>query len=273
MGELKTADRYQLPELDTFQRKIADDDFEIEMPTNNETKAAAIAGKASKSWRALRIAARSKLVSFDKIDDPKKVSIVFEDVVEGENDELEIVPTANDEDFPKNRDAIIISGPSAVGKSAIVNKLLERNKGVFASVVRHTIREPEEGEVNGKEFHFVKIQEFNQLRDGDRLIEYGTRDGTEYGTSTKVIDAITEQGKVPIIELDIEVSSLLILPTYPSFVVCMSLTQLIFHRLRNSPKIWTILHDTSSSNHQATTHYGHALGNPVTVMRPQLRPS
>ncbi|KAJ4264774.1 hypothetical protein NW762_005017 [Fusarium torreyae] len=204
MGRLKAKERYALPELDSFKRKIADDDFEIEMPTNDQTKAAAIAGKASKSWRALRIAARTKLAAFDKIEDPKKIDIVFEELTEADDGDDTEEPTANEEDMPTNRDPIIISGAAGVGKSTIINKLMEERKGVFAIVVRHTTREALEGEVNGKTFHFVKQQEFNQLRDGDRLIESGTRDGVDYGTSTKALDAITEAGKVPVIELDIE---------------------------------------------------------------------
>ncbi|KAH0597090.1 hypothetical protein MHUMG1_05399 [Metarhizium humberi] len=204
LDQLKTPERYQLPELESFQRKIADDDFEIEMPTNDQTKAAAIAGKASKSWRALRIAARSKLASFDKIDDSKKIDIIFHELQDEDQDEADDEQAAAEDDMPDNRSPIIISGPKGVGKSALINGLLEQHKGVFATVVRHTIREPVEGEVKGKSFHFVSAQEFNQLRDGDRLIEYGTRDGSEYGTSSKVIDSIAESGKVPIIELDLE---------------------------------------------------------------------
>ncbi|KAF5703287.1 nuclear matrix p84 [Fusarium mundagurra] len=204
MSRLKTKERYELPELDSFKRKIADDDFEIDMPTNDQTKAAAIAGKASKSWRALRIAARSKLAALDKIEDPKKIDIVFEELTEVDDIEDTAEPTASEEDMPSNREPIIISGVTGVGKSTIVRKLMEERKGVFAPVVRHTTREPVEGEVNGKSFHFVKQQEFNQLRDGDRLIESGTRDGVDYGTSFKAIEAISESGKVPIIELDIE---------------------------------------------------------------------
>ncbi|KAH7475851.1 hypothetical protein FOMA001_g11088 [Fusarium oxysporum f. sp. matthiolae] len=204
MSRLKAKERYELPELDAFKRKIADDDFEIDMPTNDQTKAAAIAGKASKSWRALRIAARSKLAALDKIEDPKKIDIVFEELTEVDDIEDTAEPTANEEDMPSNREPIIISGITGVGKSTIIRKLMEERKGVFAPVVRHTTREPVEGEVNGKSFHFVKQQEFNQLRDGDRLIESGTRDGVDYGTSFKAIEAISESGKVPIIELDIE---------------------------------------------------------------------
>lgn len=206
MGKLKAEERYQLPELDTFERKIADDDFEIDMPTNNQTKAAAVAGKASKSWRALRIASRNKLAAFDKIDEPKNVAIVFEELVEVDEEEEDVEPTASEEDMPSNREPIIISGPSCVGKTTLIEKLMELHKGVFATVVGHTTREPEEGEVNGKTLHFVKAQEFNQLRDGDRLVAHSTRDGVDYGVSFKSIEAVTETGKIPIIELDLEVS-------------------------------------------------------------------
>ncbi|KAJ3532200.1 hypothetical protein NM208_g8548 [Fusarium decemcellulare] len=204
MERLRAKERYQIPDLDSFKRKIADDNFEIEMPTNDQTKAAAIAGKASKSWRALRIAARTKLAAFDKIEDPKAIEIVFEELTEADDAEDAVEPTASEEDMPDNRDPIIISGPSGVGKSTVINKLMEARIGVFATVVRHTTREPLDGETKGKSFHFVKQQEFNRLRDGDRLIEAGTRDGIDYGTSTKAIDAITETGKIPIIELDVE---------------------------------------------------------------------
>jgi THO complex subunit 1 len=204
MEKLRSEERYQLPELASFKAKIADDDFEISMPTNDQTKAAAIAGKASKTWRALRIAGRFKLAAFDKIDDFKQIDSVFEELVEGDDANEADEPTASEEDMPNNREPIIVSGPLAVGKSALVEKLMQQHEGVFSQVVRHTTREPCDGEVNGKTYFFVKSQEFNQLRDGDRLIEYGTRDGVDYGTSSKEIDNITENGKVAIIELDPE---------------------------------------------------------------------
>ena len=207
MEKLMAEERHRLPELDDFKRKIADDDFEIDMPTNEQTKAAAVAGKSSKSWRALRIAARTKLAAFDRISDPQKVDPVFEELKDIEDEEEDAEPVASEDSMPANRQTVIIAGPAAVGKSTLISKLMEQHKGVFARAVRHTTREPSEGEADGKTFHFVKAQEFNQLRDDDRLVEHGTRDGVDYGTSSKVVEAIADSGKVPIIELDIEVRS------------------------------------------------------------------
>lgn len=205
MDNLQEAERYALPELDGFKRSIANDEFEIDMPKNEQTKAAAVAGKASKSWRALRIGGRSKMAAFDSIDDPRRIDRVFEELVEtsGAADE----DAAGEEAMPQNREPVVVSGIEGADRTGLVEKLKQRRKGVFARVVRHAVREPRDDEARGHSFHFVTPQEFGQLRDGDRLVEHGTRDGVEYGTSTNAIDAIAESGKVPVIELDLEVGS------------------------------------------------------------------
>lgn len=206
MEELKDPARYKVPDLDSFKAKIVDDDFDISMAANEQDRARIVAKKASKSWRALRIARGFKLAAFDKIDDPNDISVIFEPLedIDAEKDDD---ATAGEEDMPANRETVIISGPPGVGKSTLVENLLEAHKGVFGRVVRHTTREPAEGEANGKSFHFVKALEFNQLRDGDRLVEYTEEGDVAYGTSSKAIDAVTESGKIPVIELGIEVGS------------------------------------------------------------------
>ncbi|ROW12233.1 hypothetical protein VMCG_00364 [Cytospora schulzeri] len=79
MEKLRDPERYQLPELKSFKRKIQEDELEIEMPMTDQSKAAAIEGKASKTWRALRIASRSKLALFDKIETDENIGLLFEE--------------------------------------------------------------------------------------------------------------------------------------------------------------------------------------------------
>ncbi|VUC23321.1 unnamed protein product [Clonostachys rosea] len=200
LEKFKKPERYQLPELDSFKTGIADDDFAISMASNDLSKTTAVAGKASKSWRALRVAGKFKLASFDKIDDPQDINPVFlaPSDEDGDNDDGEA------EDLPDNRSPIILSSSEQGGLLDIIGKLLSSHKGVFGKVVRHTTREPNEGEVNGKDYYFVKIPEFNQLRDGDRLIEFTEATDVSYGTSIKVVDAIADNDKIPIIQLDVE---------------------------------------------------------------------
>ncbi|KAK2032826.1 guanylate kinase [Colletotrichum zoysiae] len=204
MQKLKSEERYSLPELGSFKRKIADDDFEIDMPTNNQTKAAAIESKASKSWRALRIASKSRLALFDKIDDPDKIDSVFEEPVDVDESEAALEEAVNNDNVPEDKRPIIISGPPGAGKSTLFNLLAERRPGAFTRVPRHTTRKPQDGEVDGMHFHFVEPQAFNMLRDGDALLEYTTIDEVDYGTSRKAAEAVAEGGKVPVMHMDSE---------------------------------------------------------------------
>lgn len=87
VDKLKDPGRYQLPELVSFKRKIQEDDLEIEMPLSNDSKAAAVEGKASKTWRALRIASRSKLALFDQIESYEDVNVLFEEKKPAEAEE------------------------------------------------------------------------------------------------------------------------------------------------------------------------------------------
>lgn len=77
--ELKDPRRFKLPDVKSFKRGIQEADLEIEMPLTDKSKAEAIETKASMSWRALRIASRTKLQLFDKIDSYEDISILFEE--------------------------------------------------------------------------------------------------------------------------------------------------------------------------------------------------
>lgn len=79
MEELKDPKRYKLPSVKSFQRGIQAADFEIEMPDSDSSRREAIESKASQTWRALRIASRTKLALFDKIESYEDVSVLFED--------------------------------------------------------------------------------------------------------------------------------------------------------------------------------------------------
>lgn len=70
--------RYSTPAPDSFMMGIVDDDFDIDMAKDKDEKEAAERAKASKLWRTLRLASRSKLLEFEKIEDGKKINLLFE---------------------------------------------------------------------------------------------------------------------------------------------------------------------------------------------------
>lgn len=73
-----TDDRYTIPSVDSFKGPIADDDFDIERANTDEEKRQAADGRASKLWRTLRVASKSRLNLFDKIDDGHDLQALFE---------------------------------------------------------------------------------------------------------------------------------------------------------------------------------------------------
>ena len=77
LASLKDPERYTLPTIESFERPVADDQFEIEMSTSPEEKKVAEDAKASKLWRTLRLASRQSLGFFDKFDDGKNPNAVF----------------------------------------------------------------------------------------------------------------------------------------------------------------------------------------------------
>jgi len=78
MDKLKDPDRYTIPTAESFERPIADDEFEIEMAKTDEEKRLATDARASKLWRTLRIASKNKLNRFDRIDDGNNLKALFE---------------------------------------------------------------------------------------------------------------------------------------------------------------------------------------------------
>jgi THO complex subunit 1 len=208
MEKLKDPERYSLPELSILRRGIADDDFEIEMPTNDESKASAIEGKASKSWKALRIASKSKLVVFDKIENDDKIDLVFEEKPAAE--EAEAVEEAADGDvvFPEDRRAVVIvdATSSPGSRSDLVVQLVAQHSRVFTRVPRHVTRKPQEGEVDGQDCHFVDVQAFNVMRDGDLFLEFSEEGEDVHGTNRRVVEGIMDNDRVPVMEMDRDVS-------------------------------------------------------------------
>lgn len=203
LEKLKDPAKWKLPDLTEFKNKIATDDLDLDFATTEKEKTQLLESKASKTWRALRIARRSKLAAFDKIEDWRNVDSIFQEV-DAEEMQAEQEEEGAKGQCPENRKPIILAGPNNVGKSTLISLLLDRQKGVFSKIIQHTTRNAGEGEVDGKDFHFVDTKTFNTMLDGDYFLESSTRDGAQYGTSQKLVYAPETSDKVALIRLDKE---------------------------------------------------------------------
>lgn len=209
LERLKDPARYRVPSVKSFKSKIELDDMDIDMARDEKSKNAAIESKASKSWRALRIASATKLVAFDKIERDDKIDEIFQDNVKIEEPAMngdEESPEGEEPTFPKDRRPIVISGPSGVGKGTLISMLMEKHARVLGKKASHTTRAPREGEVHGQHYFFVTKAEYDALLDGDDFLEFNNFDGNDYGTSRKVVEGIISKGKVPVMEMEMHVS-------------------------------------------------------------------
>ena len=88
---------------------------------------------------------------------------------------------------------IILSSPSGAGKTTIVNLLAKKNN--FSISVSHTTRNPRPNEKNGKDYFFVKSEEFQRLIKNDEFLEYAKVFNNFYGTSRTPVIQTLEKGR------------------------------------------------------------------------------
>ncbi|RUP02885.1 MAG: guanylate kinase [Mycobacterium sp.] len=99
---------------------------------------------------------------------------------------------------------VVLSGPSAVGKSTVVRCLREQIPNLHFSVSA-TTRAPRPGEVDGVDYHFVSPARFQQLIDQGELLEWAEIHGGLHrsGTLAAPVRAATAAGFPVLIEVDL----------------------------------------------------------------------
>ncbi|VGO09959.1 guanylate kinase [Orrella dioscoreae] len=95
----------------------------------------------------------------------------------------------------------MVAAPSGAGKSSLVNALLERDPSIRLSI-SCTTRAPRPGEVDGREYRFVDVEQFKRMRDGNQLLEWAEVHGNFYGTPRDVIESSTAEGHDVLLEID-----------------------------------------------------------------------
>jgi guanylate kinase len=95
-----------------------------------------------------------------------------------------------------------ISAPSGAGKTSLVKALLEKRADAVAVCVSHSTRAIRPGEVDGKAYHFVTLEEFNSMIDNDEFLEHAQVFDNCYGTARASVDALLASGKHVILEID-----------------------------------------------------------------------
>jgi guanylate kinase len=104
----------------------------------------------------------------------------------------------------KSRKVLIISAPSGAGKSTLVNHLLDAGLPLLFSVSA-TSRKPRGNEADGVEYYFISADEFRRRISEDQFIEWQeVYKDHYYGTLRSEIDRISNAGKIPLFDVDVQ---------------------------------------------------------------------
>ena len=95
----------------------------------------------------------------------------------------------------------IIAAPSGCGKTSLVEALIKKTKNLSVSI-SHTTRPPRPDEVNGINYYFVSINEFEEMIKNNAFVEHATVFDNHYGSSTKLIREKLDEGVDVILEID-----------------------------------------------------------------------
>lgn len=110
----------------------------------------------------------------------------------------------------------VVSGPSGVGKSTICKEVVARTDARLA--VSATTRQKSELEVDGKDYHFISRQEFENRINNDEFLEWAEVFGNYYGTPVSEAQDVIENGGKMILEIDVQ-GGLKVKNQYPDTVM------------------------------------------------------
>ncbi len=161
---------------------------------------------------------------------------------------------------------IIISAPSAAGKTTIRDHILNLYPDRLKKVITVTTREPRENEVNGVDYIFLSIDEFNKLVEKDEFIEYTQVFNNMYGSLKSSVDDVLAEGLFPVIILDVVGKKKFeaIYPNNYSFFILPGSIEEIEQRLKErntSEEDFRLRLDTAKMEIEESKNYDYIINN------------
>jgi guanylate kinase len=98
---------------------------------------------------------------------------------------------------------IVLSGPSGVGKDAVLARM-RRSERPFHYVVTATTRHKRATEKNGLNYHFLSRKEFQQMIDNHQFLEWANVYGNYYGVPKDEVSPALAKGVDTIVKVDVQ---------------------------------------------------------------------
>lgn len=129
---------------------------------------------------------------------------------------------------------VVISGPSGVGKDAIVQRIAETRTD-FHFTVTATTRPPRPNEVHGVNHEFLSTERFKDMISEGELLEWAEVYGNYYGTPKKQVRDALAEGKHVLLRIDVQgaVQVMQLVPDAVSVFISAPAKSVLIDRLRN----------------------------------------
>jgi len=97
----------------------------------------------------------------------------------------------------------VITGPSGVGKGTLIKELLKAVPSLELSVSA-TTRPPRQGEEDGRDYHFLTPEEFEQRKEEGDFLEFASYSGNRYGTLRSEVERRLAAGHSVVLEIEVQ---------------------------------------------------------------------
>jgi guanylate kinase len=97
----------------------------------------------------------------------------------------------------------VITGPSGVGKGTLIRELLKEVPDLELSVSA-TTRAPREGEVDGRDYHFLTPEQFEKRIEENDFLEFASYSGNRYGTLRSEVERRLAAGHSVVLEIEVQ---------------------------------------------------------------------
>ena len=167
---------------------------------------------------------------------------------------------------------IVVSGPSGVGKDAVLTEL-KKLPGNYLFTVTATTRKIRPGENNGKDYIFLTTKEFREAINAKAFIEWSEVYGNFYGVPRDQIDEALANGKDAIVKIDVQGAKTikqLKLPAIFIFISAPSKSELrdrLKRRMTETPEALELRLDTAISEMAESVWFDYEVINHTGQLR------
>jgi guanylate kinase len=171
---------------------------------------------------------------------------------------------------------IVISGPSGVGKDAILNRLKDQDHG-FEFITTVTTRRKRPNERHQIDYNFISIETFQELLINDGLLEKANVYGNWYGVPKEPVKNALAKGQDTIIKVDVQGAANIknILPQAVFvFIVPPSLDELsnrLSKRCTETDSDLTLRLKTAETEMQQICNFDYVVNNPCNDIESAIK--